>query len=220
MKNKKYIVLAILAIILIAGIAIVLLKGFNIEIGYANANEIEIHLDKAFNVNEINQMAQEVFGKDILVRNVELYNDSVSVTAREITDEKKGELINKINEKYGSQLNADNITINKVANVRIRDIIKNMILPFVIATSLVLLYMIIKYFKLGFGKVLLKTGFALVLAEAELMSLIAIARFPIGRTTTSLIVFTYMFTLIGITSRFEQQLQEIKAQEKAQEDEE
>ena len=53
----------------------------------------------------------------------------------------------------------------------------------------------------------------MAIAEAELMSLIAITRFPVGTTTIALILFTYMFTLIGITSKYEQELQEIKAQD-------
>ncbi len=213
MKNKKVIIAAILGIILIAGIVMAVVKGFNFESIYTNAQEIELRLNKEFNINDVQKIAQEVFGKDVSVRAVELYNDAISVTSKQISDEKKEEFVTKINEKYGSELKAENTEIHTIPNLHLKDLLKNLILPFVISTSLILIYQILKYFRLGFGKVLLKTILALAIAEAELMSLIAITRFPVGTTTIALILFTYMFTLIGITSKYEQELQEIKAQD-------
>ena len=111
MKNKKVIIAAILAIILIAGIVMVVVKGFNFESTYTNAQEIELRLNKEFNINDIQKIAQEVFGKDVSVRAVELYNDAISVTSNQIPDEKKEEFVTKINEKYGSELKAENTEI-------------------------------------------------------------------------------------------------------------
>ena len=91
--------------------------------------------------------------------------------------------------------------------------VKQYIIPFIISSAIIAVYLIIRYRKLGIIKVLLKTVGIVVLAQLELLSIMAITRIPIGRITIPLIITVYMLTLLGITTRFENTLQEIKEKE-------
>ena len=47
----------------------------------------------------------------------------------------------------------------------------------------------------------------LVIAEATLISLIAITRIPIGRLTIPMVITVYMLTFVGVTTKFEKELE-------------
>ena len=97
------------------------------------------------------------------------------------------------------------VAIEKI-NTRGRDIIKPYILPFAIATLIILLYMAVKYRKLGIIKTLVKTVVISVVAQATLLSVMAITRIPIGIVTIPLVITVYLLTLVGLTTYFEKQL--------------
>ena len=73
--------------------------------------------------------------------------------------------------------------------------------------------MAIRYYKLGIGKIIAKTIVLLVIAQATLLSVMAIARIPIGRITAPLVITVYLLSLLGITTYFEKKLKEKKKEE-------
>ncbi len=218
MKQNKKIIIAILLIVLIAGIVMVCVKGFSFDLMYANAKRIELNIGKQFEENDVKQITDEVLGKGkAQIRKVELYADSISITTPEITDEQKQEIVNKVNEKYETELNAEEVYVINIAHFRGRDIAKQYVLPFTISSAIILVYILIRYRKLGVLKTLLKTVGIMILAQLELLSVIAITRVPIGRITVSLVLIVYMLTLLGITTIFEKELQQIKEKEQKEE---
>ena len=66
--------------------------------------------------------------------------------------------------------------------------------------------MAFRYKKIGSTKTILKTLGMVILMQAILLSIIAIARIPIGRVTIPLVLGVYLLTLIGLTTSFEKQL--------------
>ena len=62
-------------------------------------------------------------------------------------------------------------------------------------------------------KTLLETVALLIAAQATLLSIMAIARIPIGRITIPLVLAVYVLSLIAITSCFEKKLAEKKKEE-------
>lgn len=212
-KTPNKLIILVLLVVLVAGIVVTVKKGLNYELNYSNEKELDLYVKKEIDINEIKQIAKEVLGNDISVRKIELYEDSVAITARDITDEQKTNIVNKVNEKYGTELSADTTEIISISNIKGRDIVKELVLPFVLSTSIVLIYLIIKYFRLGFIKVLFKSIGIIVLAQAELLSFMALTRIPVGRITTILILIIYMISLIGITTRFQNNLKKLKEEE-------
>ena len=206
-KKTNKILILLMILIIIAGILMIIFKGFNFDLKYQDTKQIEFGLDQQFSISDIKAITDEVLNNEpVLIRKVEVYEDAVNITAREITDEQKANIITKVNEKYGTDLKADEIEIGTVAHTKGRDIIMPYVLPFAIATIIILVYMMIKYYKLNSGKVLLKTIGIIILTQILLFSIMAITRIPIGRLTIPLVLTVYMLTLVWYTSKLENKL--------------
>ncbi len=213
--SKKTKVLALLiAVVILAGVIVTCTVGLNFDLRYQATKKIQLYLEKDFEIADIKQITNEVLSNQkVIIQKVEVFEDTVSILAKDITEEQKANIITKVNEKYGTELSAENITITNVPHTRGRDIIKPYIMPFMIATIIILVYMVIRYYKIGALKTLAKTIALLVLAQAVLLGIMAIARIPIGRITIPLVLAVYVLSLIGATSYFERKLEDKKAEE-------
>lgn len=189
-------------------------KGFNFDLKYQDTQRVELYLKTEFNISDIRQITDEVFGiQKVMIQKVEVFEDSVSITTTSISDEQKSNLITKINEKYGTELTAEDTVVEDIGHTRGRDIIKPYIIPFVIAVIVVLIYLGIRYHKLSIAKVLAKSIGIMALAQILLFSVIAITRIPIGRLTIPMVILVYLLTLFGITNMFEKDLAKKKLEE-------
>ena len=212
MNNNKVKIIAILSIIIIiAGIIMIMTKGYNFDLKYSDSKRILLNVGTTFNNQDIKSITDEVLGNQkVMIQKVEVFEDAVSITAEEITEEQKTNLINKMNEKYGTTTKAEDIEITTIAHTRGRDIIKTYIVPFLIATIIIVIYMMIRYYKLNAFKVLLKTVCMVIYTQIMLFSIIAITRIPIGRLTIPMVLTVYILTLVGCTSRFENNLKKVE----------
>lgn len=212
MKNlttKQKIVMSIMAIVIIAGITVVTFMGFNLDLRLQATKKVELYIGKEFTETDIISIANEVMPNErTAIQKVEVYEDSVSIIAKEITEEQKKSIIEKVNEKYQLELKADETEIQTIPNTRLRDLVKPYVVPFLIATAIILAYMAIKYRKLNWIKVVIKTIGLLALDEITMMSLIAITRIPVGRLTIPMVVTVYISTLVILTNNLEKQIKE------------
>lgn len=214
LSKKTKIVAILIAIVILAGMIITFTIGLNFDLKYQEAQKIQLYLEKDFEIADIKQITDEMLpNQNVMLQKVEVFEDTVSIIAKEITNEQKINIVNKVNEKYGLELSADETEIINIPHTRGRDIVKPYILPFTIATVIILVYMVIRYYKLGVVKTLLKTVALLIVAQATLLSVMAIARIPVGRVTIPLVIAVYLLSLIGMTTCFERNLSEKKKEE-------
>ena len=212
--KSKQLKIILIALVIIAGIVMIAVKGFNFDLKYQDTQRVELYLKTEFNIADIRQITNEVFGNQkVMIQKVEVFEDSVSITTTSISDEQKNNLITKINEKYGTELATEDTTIENIGHTRGRDIIKPYIIPFAIAVIVVLVYLGIRYYKLVIVKVIGKSIGIMVLAQVLLFSIIAITRIPIGRLTIPMVMLVYLLTLFGITNMFEKNLSKKKLEE-------
>ena len=205
--KSKQLKIILMLLVIIAGIVMIAVKGFNFDLKYQDTQRVELYLETEFNVADIKQITDEVFGNQkVMIQKVEVFEDSVSITTTSILDEQKSNLITKINEKYGTELTAEDTTVEDIAHTRGRDIIKPYIIPFAIAVIVVLIYLGIRYHKLSTAKVITKSIGIMILAQILLFSVMAITRIPIGRLTIPMVILVYLLTLFGITNMFEKKL--------------
>lgn len=211
MKQKsKKILIAMIVIILIVGATVLLTKGLAFDLIYANSKKVEINLGKQFEKKDIRIITDEVFGKQpVQIQEIEVYKDAISIMTTEITNEQKTQLITKINEKYGTEISADDITIEEYSHIRGRDFIKPYITPFVIATVIILIYLAIRYYKLNSLKVLIQTIGIIILSQLVLLGIMVITRMPIGTFTIPTILFVYMLSTYVCITKFESDLQKL-----------
>ena len=210
-KNKK--IISIITIIVLIGIIVISTVGFKVSLKYHENKKIEISMSKKFELNDIEKISKEVIGKKVIAQKVEIYEDAVKIVAEDITEEQKNEIINKINEKYEVNIDKESVKIQEVPHARLRDLIKPYITPFIIMTIVVLIYMVLRYYKLNSLMVFLKTLLDIVVGQALLFSLFAILRIEIGIITIPLVIVTYILSIMYCTQNCEKKLEEIVKEE-------
>ncbi len=196
MDKKKKILYTVIALIIIVGILITCIWGFNVNISYVEHKQVDIYIGKEFNSEDINKIAKEVLGKqEIRVQKVEVYEDMVSINAKEITNEQLEQINQKINEKYELENKADSLTITSVPKIRLLDEIKPYIIPAIISAVIIIVYSVIRYRKIGVLKLLISLVKSLVLPQAIYFSILAITRLPICRLTMPVALVILVVTL-------------------------
>lgn len=218
MKQKETkILVAMIAIILILGIIMIFTKGLAFELKYQDSQKIEINLGKQFEHNDIKEITNEVFGKKpVIIQAIEVYKDAISITVTEITEQEKSELVKKINEKYETEINNEDVKIEDLSHTRGRDIIKPYIIPSIIITIVILAYLVIKYNKLNSFEVLTQSIGIIVLSQLVLLGIMAITRMPVGKFTIPSILLVYMLSTYICTTKFEEDLERIEVKENSQ----
>lgn len=186
---KKILLLGVILII-VAGIFVVALKGVNVSLQLQQHESIVVKIGKTIQLKDINEICNNIFkDKNYIVRNVELFDDSVDITVESITDEEKQELVNKINEKYETELTVENLTIKSNSNIRIRDIVKPFIVPIVVSVILIGAIYITVYRNKEIVIKYTKTLAITIVTEAFIASVIAIARIPVSQSIITLMLF-------------------------------
>ena len=202
-KNIKIISIAIVALIILAGIVVVGIYGFKKELRFEQSQSIDVYVGQSVDESKIKGIVHDVLGTNSMIQTIEIYKDMVTIRAKEITDEQKNNIVNKIKENYEFEQTAEDTTINVIPATRIIDMYKKYIIPFVISGVLVLIYMIIRYYKKGILKVLARTITIPILGELFLLSIIAITRIPVGRFTPVLVIGMYIATILIVVKENE-----------------
>ena len=209
-QKKAKILYIIIAIVIIVGAIVAGIKGFNIELMYSNRQQIIITNNTGFNIEEVKEIAKSVLeNKKVKVQKNEWFENSVVISSTEISDEEKENIVNKINEKYSSNILNEDISVISIANTRIRDILKLYILPGIVTFSLILLYFVIVYNKIGIKKVLLTGILTPIITELVFFAIVAITRIPFGRVTSSIAIGLYIVSIGVITSYFQNEKEKL-----------
>ena len=198
-RNIKIIVIAIEALVILAGIVIINIMGFNKELRFSQSERIDVYIENEADKAKVKSIVNEVLGdQNNMVQTVEIYQDMVTIRAKEITEDQKNDIVSKLKENYEFKQTAEETTIKTVPATKIVDMYKKYIVPFVVSGALVLIYMAIRYYKKGIWKVLARTICMPVLAELFLLAVIAIARIPLGRFTPVLVIGMYIASITGV----------------------
>lgn len=201
MKSKKIIGI-VRGLIIIIGIVVTCILGLNFDLIYSNHKDIEISIGQEFENQDIYEIVKEEVGNQrIEIQKVELYEDVVSISIKDITDEQLANLNKKINEKYGIENTVESITITEVPNLRGKDLIKPYILPIVVSLVIIVIYLLI-YNKIMKNEEVIKYTLKAVATIIEIqllyLSILAISRLPINRLTVPFAIAIYVITTIII----------------------
>ena len=203
-KNIKIIVISIMTLVILAGIVITGIYGFNKELKYSKSQSIDVYIEQEADLSKIKEIVNEnLNNSNNMVQTVEIYKDLVTIRAKEITEEQKNNIVNKLKENYEFSQTAENTTINTVPETKFIDMYKKYIVPFSISGILVLVYMAIRYYKKGILRVLGRTIMFPIFGELFLLSIIAITRIPVGRFTPVLIIAMYIASILMVIKQNE-----------------
>lgn len=193
---KKLLLLGTILLI-IAGIFVVALKGVRVSLKLQQHESMIIKVGKQVELKDIEEICNTTFeNKKFVVRNVEMFNDSADIIVESITDEEKEKIVNKINDKYETELTTQDLTINSNSNVRIRDIVRPYIFPIIISVILIggiytIVYrnkdVVIKY---------IKTLLIIVITEMLIASIVAIVRIPLTQSIITIMLFIAIIEML------------------------
>lgn len=157
---------AVIAII-IAGISMLIFRGFAYSLTYQKSQRMNIYMEKEFEIDEIKNIVKEVLGNKSQVQLGNKFGTVASITFKEISDEQKKSIIEKINEKYEIKIDEEkNIVMMNVPQANVLDIISFYILPVSLIAIISLVFFAIRYREKGiintvvlpFGSVLAVLG--------------------------------------------------------------
>ena len=150
---------------------------------------------KSYSINDLK--------KDKILDEMEVGNIS------EMTDSELNELSQKIKEKYNleytiEELKSDStlVHMSDVNKIDVWTIIKGLIKPFIISLIIIAIYYAIRYksiYKYSFILAPLKLILKLILSEAFILSVIAIARIPISNYLPTLLITVWILQLMAET---------------------
>ena len=212
-EHKNKIIVSIIAIIILVGIIIVSTVGFKVNLKYHANKKIEINMSKKFELDDIKKIASDVLDEKVIAQKVEIYEDAVKIVAEEINEEEKNEIVNKINENYELNIESNEIKVEEVANARIRDLVKPYSTPIIVLTLVILIYMVLRYYRLNSFMVFYKTILNAMVGQAITFSLFAIFRIEIGFLTVPIAIVTYILSMMYSAKKFEEELEELKKEE-------
>lgn len=198
MKNTNKILMALIALIIIAGIVMICVKGFNYSLLYSKADRMNIYIEKDFDIKEIKDIAKEVLGTGKLeVQSSNAFGTVASIVAKEITEEQENSIIEKINEKYEIQINKDNdVILTEVSQANAWNLVEKYILPLIIATAIILVYYAIRFRKQGVNKFLVIPVLSLIIINALYVSIVALTRIPVNEFFAVFVVLIYILTIV------------------------
>ena len=110
-------------------------------------------------------------------------------------NEQKEQLITKINEKYGTEKKVSDMNATYIPRFKLIDVVKPYIIPVIATTVLILIYMAIRFRKLGTVKVLSHAITLTAIAELLYFALIAITRYPVNRLLMPVAIVIYITIL-------------------------
>ena len=140
MKNKLIAGLVFVAVFLIIVFVATLYK-LNSDILFTAHKQIDISLGQEYKDEDILNILKEVVGdRKVKVQKLEVYEDMVSISIKEISDEELENLNNKINEKYNQENKVEDLKVTEIPKVKFSDYINPYIKPFFIALTLIVVY--------------------------------------------------------------------------------
>ena len=207
---KKKIFYTILICIIVAGAIVIGTMGLKADIIYSKNIKIDVYIGKDYNNNEIEQMAKEVFNTNrVIVQQVEYFGDMFSLTISqdvENIDEKVEEFTNKINETYELTGEGAEVQVTYQPKIKLSSILIPYLLPLGISMAIILIYVIVRFRKIGILKTLGLYILTVLVAEAVYLSVLAIFRIPINRIVIPIGLAIYVVVITAITANQEKKL--------------
>lgn len=192
----KKVIKILLVCLFIAGIIVIATLGFNVGTKYSENTQIGINIGKEFNIKDIKEITDEVFnGQRVIIQQVEMYKDMVQINVQDASEQQISDLNTKINEKFEIDNALTDVEVTHNANVKLKSIVKPYIIPMTIISIIVIIYTMLAFRKLGVLKVLYNTAMAIIIPEATLISLYAVARIPVNRLTMIIGIMVYIMSI-------------------------
>lgn len=201
MENKRYkrALIAILILVVI-GILIIAFNGVKLSLENSANTRIEIAINKQFENSDVAQLLDGIFEKNkFKIEKVGAFKDSIGIVVKNTTEEQNNKVIEKLNEKYGTNLSNTDIKTYVTPTNTIYNIVSPYIYPTVISVIITLTTICIIYRKQGLTKILLNTILFTVFAEILYITCISIFNIEVSQNLVIGGIGIFIFTVIYLT---------------------
>ena len=198
---SKKILYGIIAIIIVAGIVMFFVNGFNVGNIYGSYTKIGFYNENSVNRDEVAQIVNEVFeGQEAMLQDVEYFGEMVLITLPTATDEQIDNFVAKVNEKYTLEYDRDDLDILTMPSLTFTEIASPYVLPIAISIVLSALYIGIRYRALGMWKMIGKTILAVILVQAVLVSIYLILNLPLDISIVPAVLIALGIAFLYVTN--------------------
>lgn len=230
---KKILIFAI-SLLILAGIIVVVLKGFNVSLNFRAHDTLKFVFEQKFEKSDVDKICKEVFkDKEYELKTVEVFTDAIYIIAPTITENEQEVLLTKLSNLYKKEENSseesgENVEETTIfeklekgkdydfytdSKVRIRDIAKPYIIPSVISSVIIGIYIAVKYRKLHNGVFMIpvcETLGEMIIVLLSVLSLIAIIRIPFTSSVIPIVIFIMLVALMVKLVKLEKELKNVE----------
>lgn len=215
---KKKILYGLVALIILAGIIMYFVHGFNIGNVYGANTKLGLYIEKGINLDEIKTIANESFnGKDAIYQDVEYFGEMVLITLPPVSDEEINTFLSKINEKYSLEYTKDDLGLITMPAMSFFEVVQPYIVPILVTIAISIVYFAIRYNLLGIVKMIIKPICAILAVELIILSIYLIANITIDMSIVPVMLIgfgiAYIFTATDNNKLLEIRKREIAEQE-------
>lgn len=195
-KNK--IALLLLTILIITGIIILGIKGFEKSPDLKPGRKIETYIPQGYEKQDIINIAQQAFNEKYLAfEEIEKLNQVAAIKVSDYTEEQFNNFKTKISEKY--EIDEKSLEIHEIPmpTTRISTLIMPYIFPVTLVTVISLIYVLFRNLKAeNKWNIVLKIIGTLAIVLGSYFSLMLIVRLPFGNLTMPIALAIYIITLL------------------------
>jgi len=204
MTNREKILIGLLVVIIVAGIIVTAIFGINKGTEYKDMKQVDFYLGTDVNIEDVRNITNDVFGNQkVILKKVEYFNDRISISTENISEEQLSNLVKEINEVYNLDNTEDSVDIVTIPGLNIIDTVIPYIAPILISLAIILVYIAIRFKKLGVIKVIFTSLFWVALVIDICYSVIAIIRIPINIYAMPIAVGIMLGTLTVVIYKYE-----------------
>lgn len=201
MTKAKKIFLLVSIVLIVVGIVLYFVMGFNYNLEYGDAKRITVSMKDDFSLEDYKSFAKEIYG-NAQVEAISTFKSGVSIKVKDTNDEQLDKLVSKINEKYGYEYTKDDLKVTKLTQIKIWDLLKQALIPVVSATLIIFVYILIRYRKQSFIKLLLSSFVPEVLSVLLVLSVYLVFRIPVTNMLLPIILSAYAISVICTARQF------------------
>lgn len=201
MKNK--VIYIALAIIFIVAIIMTVDKGLKVDTFYGEGYTISFTEKTEIELSDIESIVKEIWKDNYSIKKLEFFGDSAEIKVKDYNDEQINQLKDKLNEKYGSELEISSFDIEHVANIKLRTVITPYIIPTILSLLIVMMFYAIRY---KGARKMLELLICLIAVEGVLYSVYAIARIPVSYLTMPIAMCLYTLVILAYTLKSEKEI--------------
>ncbi len=202
MTKAKKIGLLVSIVLIVIGAIIFATMGFNYDLSYGSAKRIRVPMKEEFSLQDYKSIAKEIYG-NAEVETISVFKEGVSIKVKDTSDEQLDTLVAKVNEKYGYEYKREDIQVTEMPKVEAVSIIKQAIIPIIITLLVVLVYIIVRYKKLGILYTVLNLLVPAIITQLLVLSIYLICRIPVTNVLLPILLTVYAGSIIYSTKQCE-----------------